>query len=235
MLLKSMLYFFLAWTCCISFVSAAIYWRSDVTSISYIDIAGIRPWNVSVIAQANGEFFREEVGHFRLIFTVETGREGRLSGESDCIELGASMNEITNMLDSIELHNSKGSAIIMSSILISQIKKYGNGKVESGYRTQIDMIFDSETAYSLSVQMTHDNCTTLRTVGRWEQSTSWVGGVVPNATSRVVFPAKSGVAVLSSDVSVRGLNMQGGYIIAQISGCAKGWSPFMIGTKGCDL
>lgn len=212
----------------------ASLWRSDEASILFEGVEGIRPWNMSVIAEANGEFFvEEEGGHFRVAFTVETEQTGWLSGTTEPIELSSSASRVRAMLEGAMLINAAEDSYQLSSIMSINVKKFGNGKVESGFKTIFEITMDSAVANSLSAELDFAYCSPLRTVGYWDDAANWADGVVPNETSRVVFPPNSGVAVMTTDVTLAGLDMWGGYIIAQTSGCVDGWSPFMSGNDGC--
>ena len=209
-------------------------WHTDNSNISFGGVDGFRPWNMSVVAKANGEFFVEKIGQFRFTITTTTSEAGLVTGVSECIELGASMGEVKNILSAIEMKNTeKGTTYLLSSIMSTiNVKKYGNGRAESNYASMFDITLDSSTANSLSAELNFFKCSSLRTVGDWDDPNNWVEGLVPNSTSAVIFPNNSGVAKLTRDVTLAGLDMQGGYIIAQTSGCTDGWSPFMQGTDG---
>ena len=229
---------FLTFFCCTSYkqyVSAQTSeWRTDATNITFGGVQGIRPWNMSVEAQANGDFFSEAYGHFRLGFTIETEDTGWVSGLSECIELGSSIAEVKSSLNEVEMQNDEGSVYLLSSLVDISVTKIGNGKEESSYRTVFEIDVDSTVAYSLFVELNFTGCHSLRTVGLWNSPENWVGGNIPSMESSVVFPRNSGVAILSDDITFANLHMLGGYIIAQTSGCADGWSPFMSGTTGYD-
>lgn len=228
---------FLAFVCCLTANAndassrTVSEWRSDVVNITFGGVDGIRPWNISVTAQANGEFFKEDVGHFRISMSTETEATGWVTGLSDCIELGSSMAEVTSLLSKMSLTDGAGHDYPLSSIMSIQIKKFGNGKKESSFRTTFEIKIDSSVAFSLSAELSFSSCSPLRTVGQWDDPENWVDGNVPNESSYVVFPVSSGVAILRNDTSFRFLDMHGGYIIAQYSGCIDGWSPFMTSTQ----
>jgi hypothetical protein len=223
--------------CCLGLGAGAradpLTWRADNTSIVFGGVDGHQPWNLSVAATANGEIFVEEVGHFRLAFSTETGAGGWLAGETECIELGSSIAQVNTILSTLQMKTEEGKTYLLSSIIPSiSVKKSGNGKIESNYTISFEVIFDSTTAYSLAVELSLEGCSPLRTVGRWDDPGNWMQGIVPNTSSAVLFPASSGVATLAADTALQELRMLGGRIVAQTSGCAPGWSPFMLGNDG---
>lgn len=213
-------------------IDSVFEWRTDAVNISSEAVQGIRPWTFSVVAQANGEFFAEKTGHFRLSIMIETEDFGSATGLSECIELSSSVAKMKTSISETVMMSHTGEELKLSAVVSINAKKYGNGKVESSYRTVIDLLFDSSIAYSLSVELDFNDCLPLRTVGHWDDPANWNGGAVPTNLSHVYFPINSGVAIISADVVLKSLNMLGGYIIAQTSGCAYGWSPFMNGSQG---
>jgi hypothetical protein len=212
---------------------ADIKWRDDTVLISYSKIsAEQKNWTMTVSAQANGEFFSGDlIGHFRLKISLFLASRGHwIGGISDCISFVSQITEVNAAIGNIIIYNDKErntSEFRLADVANIAVHKFGDGKSRSSFKTDIDISFSGRDILLLSTDVSYTDCSELRTVGSWHVGSNWVGGKVPIPTDNVIFGSNSGVVILSEDITISQLNMNGGHIIAQRTGCKAGWSPWL--------
>jgi hypothetical protein len=104
------------------------------------------------------------------------------------------------------------------------LKRYGDGKIESGFRTTYDIVFSADSLLSIFSEASVTDCAPLETIAYWNDSRNWESGVVPESIHAVFFPADAGYIKLTEDVEVASIEMMGGQILADNSPCPVGWS-----------
>lgn len=217
---------------------ADVQWRDDIVSISNTKISTEQnDWSMAISAQANGEFFSDElVGHFRLKISMFLASRGHwIGGVSDCISFVSQITEVNTAIGNTKIFDAVGnfSEVSLENIANVAVHKFGDGKSRSSFKTHIDISFSGRDILLMSAEVNYTGCASLRTVGSWHAGSNWVGGKVPVVTDNVIFGSNSGVITLSEDVTISQLNMNGGQIIAQRTGCKTGWSPWLQNGAGC--
>jgi hypothetical protein len=209
-----------------------ISWRRDETSVLYFVQSQTKPWNITVASRANGDFYRDDIGHFRLqVSLFSSSLSSWILGTSECLDLTRNTAELKTSLSSTVLFpDSNNSGTRLLSIADVHIRKYGAKR-----RAIVEFLITGEDILLFDADVSFTDCSALRTVGDWFDPTNWVDGVVPSIADDVIFPESSGVVVISEDVTVRTLTMLGGSIVAQATGCPTGWSPWILNGIGCAL
>lgn len=212
---------------------SAINWLNSHFNLNVSDLviedvanATFIPWIIEVAVSSNREIYRKDGGHFRLSIRGSDSKMGDFSALSPCVEVGAASAETEKLIESAEVFvpgNSSGIAILSDIIDIS-IKRYGDGKLASNFSTLYRVYFRSSSVYTMEVEVLQTGCTPLQTFGYWNDARNWEGGVVPTDQDEVFFPSLAGMVELSADVTVQSLNMLGGTLILQSTGCNDGWS-----------
>jgi hypothetical protein len=195
-------------------------------NIEEIENATYIPWVIEVGVSSNREIYRDDGGHFRFSITGSDKNIGDFSATTSCVEVGTAASDVVNMMKSTEYSGPDNTTVAMplSNIMDITIKRYGDGKIASNFSTVYKIYFRSTSVFTIEVDILQTGCVPLQTFGYWNDGRNWEGGVVPSSSDDVFFPAKSGMVEVSSNVTVLSLNMLGGTLILQKTGCNDGWS-----------
>lgn len=181
--------------------------------------------NLQIIVNSNREIFRNSDGHFRVHVNATLLNLGSFYGTSQCVEVGAAESSLLNTLETLSIQFTNSSLVgSLGDYLSIGLKRYGDGKIESGFRTTYDLIFSANSLVSIASAVSVAGCAPLETIALWSDSRNWEGGVVPQSMHAVSLPSDAGYIKLTEDVEVISIDMMGGFILADNSPCPLGWS-----------
>ena len=193
----------------------------------------LQPWNLEIGVSSNREIYRKDGGHFRFLISGTDRNIGEFTADTPCVEIGAAASEVMQLVGDVEVEydvriydrpGNPTSPMTLSNRLGVAIKRYGDGKIESDFGTVYNVSFTSKTVYELDVRVSQENCVPIQTVGDWNDELNWDVGITPDYRDDVHFPVVSGIVEISENVTVKSLNMLGGTLVLQSSGCRDGWS-----------
>ncbi|CAM9742517.1 unnamed protein product, partial [Scytosiphon promiscuus] len=163
-------------------------------------------------------------GHFKLSVT----RDG-VGTNTSCISYGASGAAVVAILDLLDpISDLGGSTVIREGDGSSSTFKYGFVYNISATDPNVNLVdsIDVEVAGS---GVDHD-CARLSTSGYWSEDSNWNTGAVPTSTDEVTIPIDAGFVILTDNVTISSLQMNGGAILTDDSTCLSGWTPAPGGT-----
>lgn len=184
------------------------------------------PWVIEIAVTSNREIYRKDGGHFSFRITGSDKVVGDFSAITPCVEVGAAASDVIKLVGATLYEGTDNTTepMPLSALLDVAVKRYGDGKIVSDFATTYRASFSSQSVYTLAVEVTQEDCVPLQTFGYWNDGRNWEEGSAPYARDSVYFPADSGIVELTEDVTVQSLNMLGGTLILQSSGCNDGWS-----------
>jgi hypothetical protein len=204
--------------------AANVTWFNSNLTITASDLGGIGPWTFDVLVLANREIDRSDGGHFKINVTGISLKYGKFYALSPCIEIGTAAANVLSMIGGSEAAFNDQKALTLVTILDLSVKRYGNGKLPSNFTTRYNMKFSGNDVQSLAVAMTQEDCSPMESFGQWNDGTNWAGGSVPSSTDDVYFSPNSGRVLLSNDVTVNKITIDGGLFISHDTGCPDKWS-----------
>jgi hypothetical protein len=198
-------------------------------------LTGARKWSLSLSVNASGVIYDEEFlgGHYKVSFDLYNTRlRARLGGVSECVNLISPAPEAQAVLGATLLseESNKTNSARADSLLIINVMNFGDGGRHAGRNVYTELQLEGNESFDLRAELLFTGCLPIRTVGMWKDPHKWQNGVVPAALDDVEIPAGSGVIDLStpgaatSSLTMHGLRMSGGEIVAQMSGCYQNWS-----------
>lgn len=207
---------------------------SSLIQVNKTNTSIIEKWDIDVGINSNREIYRKDGGHFSLSITGRDRNIGDFSATTSCVEIGAAASDVVKIIKNTDysffcpenntVADSSTVMMSLSNIMDVTVKRFGDGKLASNFSTVYKISFKSSSMYMLDVEVLQTACTPLQTYGLWNDARNWDDGIVPSAMDGVFFPANSGMVELSGDVTVMSLNMLGGTLILQTTGCNDGWS-----------
>jgi hypothetical protein len=184
------------------------------------------PWLIEVAMSSNREIYREDGGHFRFSISGNDSKVGYFSAMTPCVEIGAPASDVRKLISTTEYSGVDDMATLMplSNIMDVSVKRFGDGKLASNFSTLYKVNFRTPSVFLFDVEVTQTDCAPIETFGYWDDARNWEGGATPTVMDDVFLPEDSGLIELSQDVTVMSLNMLGGTLILQTTGCNNGWS-----------
>lgn len=201
---------------------APVRWNSSEVTLTEAGDGGA---NLQIVVTSNREVFRNSDGHFRVHVNATLLRLGSFEGISECVQVGAAESSLLHTLQALHIRFANSSLVgSLGDYLRISLKRYGDGKIQSGFRTTYDIVFSATSMTAIVSSVSVAGCAPLETVALWSDSRNWEGGVVPQSTHSVFLPADAGYIKLTEDVEVSSIEMMGGLILADNSPCPPGWS-----------
>lgn len=192
-------------------------------------------WQMNVTTLSNGRIYqKEEKGHFKLKFYLNTVDYGSLSGVTECIRIGSKSADVRQQVLDTNVTGSDGVNNYnyrLSQLMTAKVKKFfdpasSDGTGPMAYtKNNYLIIVDGTQQTSFNAYIMRSTCTKPRVVGSWEDPTRWDTGSVPTAADDVVVPAAAGVITLRSDAVISSLETHGGMLQADVSSCPDDWTP----------
>lgn len=216
-------------------VSLQYQWLEDIVYLRQTAVQLNTSWSLTVNISSNGPIFSgESLGHFKVVLS---GNYSHIPfyGQSSCINIAGGGSTAANILKSMSVvfADNSSSALALSKLPISvRVQKYKRDSANKWEYNIFSMILTpTDWANFLidNVAISQSQCNAPRVQRSWQQTASWiVNGAQPSSLpgigDSVTFGNQSGVAILSSDVSIGSLLMSGGLIIAAQSSCPSDWS-----------
>ncbi len=220
-----------------AFDAAGLQWIADnvMYTPSTLHNTGSTKWSSTVEVRSNGPIYDKDIdGHFRLNVSAQAGNFYYF-GVSDCIDINATPTQANTKINS--MYFSKFGKFLNNDQLVDynydvtfrELLAVSTRIVHNSSSTRSQTYFKmafvgGSTLSSLDLSVSTVGCLAARTIGDWANPLRWSLGRIPVATDAVTFPLGSGVATISSDVTVSSLSMAGGLLIAHSSNCPDGWS-----------
>jgi hypothetical protein len=190
---------------------------------------------MSASVNAGGVIYDEEFlgGHYKVSFDLYNTRlRARLAGDSACVNLRSPATEAQAVLGATMLseESNRTNTARADSLMNINVLNFGDGGHHASRNVYTELHMEGIDSFDLRAKFSFTECLPIRTIGLWTDVHKWQNGVVPTALDDVEIPAGSGVIDLSAasasaaSLTVRGLRMSGGEIIAQSSGCFQNWS-----------
>lgn len=208
----------------------SITWTAD--TISYRESfskSNTLEWKYRLQINSTGPIYSESNGHFRLKFSLTYAGNNQLHGLTECVDINANAVDLNNVLNQVILGSDPlviGDDTPFGHFLQITPTKYSDSH-NSTIQTEntFDLVVHAVRNIShLTVTHSTSNCSSAHTFGSWHDSTHWTPQTIPGSNDTVIIPSNAGYIQLMEHVSVKGLQMYGGTILAMTTRCPDGWT-----------
>lgn len=214
--------------------SDTINWKADETAISTRSTRiSSSIWNFAVTVTTNGPLYPDEGGHFMLSLLISYSNGARYSIETECINLVTDKPiDIQRKLYSSDVYvlssnrkiNTEGKFADIAIVKSKKFLNHFNSTSNSKTTLQFEYVKKITNITDIASTINSTKCSNVRTFGKWNDRTRWREGKVPVASDTVIIPANAGVILVSKNISVTSLTINGGELQLYESGCPPGWS-----------